>query len=142
MLRSILILTAFLMIHTSVSAQVEKEVQIKIHDTLYFDACQGDVFEHIDLYKKTRFEQDTVDFVSINGQDFYDAFFNTGDFDVARLPCSYSGSYGVIKHIMAVQGDNGIEQTVIVAMIENGVSAAYMFGDVFMTKEVLYAPKQ
>ena len=142
MLRSILILLAVIAIHISVSAQVEKEVQIKIHDTIYFDACQGDVFEHIDLYKKTRFEQDTVDFDSVDGEAFYDAFFNTGDFDVARLPCSYSGSYGVIKHIMTVIDDTGTEHTVIIAMIENGVSAAYMLGDAFMTDEVLYAPKQ
>ena len=43
---------------------------------------------------------------------------------------------------MAVIDDTGIEYTVIVAMIENGVSAAYMLGDAFMTEEVLYAPKQ
>ena len=137
-----LILLAVIVIHIAVSAQVEKEVQIKIHDTIYFDACQGDVYEHIDLYKKTRFEQDTLDFDSVDGEAFYDAFFNTGDFDVARLPCFYSGSYGVIKHITAVIDDTGIEYTVIIAMIENGVSAAYMLGDAFMTEEVLYAPKQ
>ena len=70
--RSILILLAVIVIHIGVSAQVEKEVQIKIHDTIYFDECQGDVYEHIDLYKKTRFEQDTVDFDSVDGEAFYE----------------------------------------------------------------------
>lgn len=123
-------------------AQYEQEIQIKLHDTIYFDKCNGEIFDYIDLYKKTRFESDTIDFDSLDGTAFYDAFFNTGDFDVARLPCSYSGSYGVIKHIMGIIDDEGNNRTVIIAMIENGVSAAYLIDDAFMTEEVLYAPKR
>jgi hypothetical protein len=43
---------------------------------------------------------------------------------------------------MAGQDAEGNNVNIIIAMIENGVSAAYIMEDAFIHEEVLYAPKQ
>ena len=97
----------------------------------------------IDYYKKTRFEtDDTISLNDLYNWDFYNTFFNTGDFDVSRLPCSMKGRYGIIKHIMTITDDKGENHTVVIAMIENNSSAAYIMEEAFLNDELLYAPKQ
>lgn len=125
------------------SSAQENEVEIRVQDTLYFDQCNTDSYQFIDYYKKTRFE--TTDTISLNdlyNWDFYNTFFNTGDFDVSRLPCSMKGRYGIIKHIMTITDDKGENHTVVIAMIENNSSAAYITEEAFLNDELLYAPKQ
>ena len=121
----------------------ENEVEIRVQDTLYFDQCNTDSYQFIDYYKKTRFEtEDTINLNDLYNWDFYNTFFNTGDFDVSRLPCSMKGRYGIIKHIMTITDDKGENHTVVIAMIENNSSAAYITEEAFLNDELLYAPKQ
>lgn len=121
----------------------ENEVEIRVQDTLYFDQCNTDSYQFIDYYKKTRFEtEDTISLNDLYNWDFYNTFFNTGDFDVSRLPCSMKGRYGIIRHIMTITDDKGENHTVVIAMIENNSSAAYITEEAFLNDELLYAPKQ
>lgn len=125
------------------SSAQENEVEISVQDTLYFDQCNTDSYQFIDYYKKTRFEtEDTISLNDLYNWDFYNTFFNTGDFDVSRLPCSMKGRYGIIKHIMTITDDKGENHTVVIAMIENNSSAAYITEEAFLNDELLYAPKQ
>jgi hypothetical protein len=125
------------------SSAQENEVEIRVQDTLYFDQCNTDSYQFIDYYKKTRFEtEDTISINDLYNWDFYNTFFNTGDFDVSRLPCSMKGRYGIIKHIMTITDDKGENHTVVIAMIENNSSAAYITEEAFLNDELLYAPKQ
>mgnify|MGYP001057532291 FL=1 len=125
------------------SSAQENEVEIRVQDTLYFDQCNTDSYQFIDYYKKTRFEtKDTISLNDLYNWDFYNTFFNTGDFDVSRLPCSMKGRYGIIKHIMTITDDKGENHTVVIAMIENNSSAAYITEEAFLNDELLYAPKQ
>lgn len=125
------------------SSAQENEVEIRVQDTLYFDQCNTDSYQFIDYYKKTRFEtEDTISLNDLYNWDFYNTFFNTGDFDVSRLPCSMKGHYGIIKHIMTITDDKGENHTVVIAMIENNSSAAYITEEAFLNDELLYAPKQ
>lgn len=125
------------------SSAQENEVEIRVQDTLYFDQCNTDSYQFIDYYKKTRFEtDDTISLNDLYNWDFYNTFFNTGDFDVSRLPCSMKGRYGIIKHIMTITDDKGENHTVVIAMIENNSSAAYITEEAFLNDELLYAPKQ
>lgn len=125
------------------SSAQENEVEIRVQDTLYFDQCNTDSYQFIDYYKKTRFEtEDTINLNDLYNWDFYNTFFNTGDFDVSRLPCSMKGRYGIIKHIMTITDDKGENHTVVIAMIENNSSAAYITEEAFLNDELLYAPKQ
>jgi hypothetical protein len=125
------------------SSAQENEVEIRVQDTLYFDQCNTDSYQFIDYYKKTRFEtEDTIRLNDLYNWDFYNTFFNTGDFDVSRLPCSMKGRYGIIKHIMTITDDKGENHTVVIAMIENNSSAAYITEEAFLNDELLYAPKQ
>jgi hypothetical protein len=123
----------------SANAQSE-DVEIQIGDTLYFDVCEGDSYTFIDYYKKTRFEKDTLNTDTISGWEFYKAFFETGDFDVTRMPCELKGQYGIINHIM-VSEVNAKEKMVVIAVIEKGVSIAYIVEESFSLGEVTYAPK-
>jgi len=125
------------------SSAQENEIEIRVQDTLYFDQCNTDSYQFIDYYKKTRFEtEDTISLNDLYNWDFYNTFFNTGDFDVSRLPCSMKGRYGIIKHIMTITDDKGENHTVVIAMIENNSSAAYITEEAFLNDELLYAPKQ
>lgn len=125
------------------SSAQENEVEIRVQDTLYFNQCNTDSYQFIDYYKKTRFEtEDTISLNDLYNWDFYNTFFNTGDFDVSRLPCSMKGRYGIIKHIMTITDDKGENHTVVIAMIENNSSAAYITEEAFLNDELLYAPKQ
>lgn len=125
------------------SSAQENEVEIRVQDTLYFDQCNTNSYQFIDYYKKTRFEtEDTISLNDLYNWDFYNTFFNTGDFDVSRLPCSMKGRYGIIKHIMTITDDKGENHTVVIAMIENNSSAAYIMEEAFLNDELLYASKQ
>jgi hypothetical protein len=132
----LLILSCFTL---SANAQ-SQDVEIQIGDTLYFDVCEGDSYTFIDYYKKTRFEKDTLDTDTISGWEFYNTFFKTGDFDVTRMPCKLKGQYGIINHIMISEVDD-VEKMVVIAVIEKGVSIAYIMEESFSLGEVTYAPK-
>ena len=127
---------------TTFTLFAQEEVEIKIQDTLYFNECNSISYKYIDYYKKTRFEEkDTNDLTDMYNWDFYNAFFSTGDFDVSRLPCSMKGKYGIIKHIMSIHSEHNISKTVVIAMIENNISAAYITENAFLNDELIYAPK-
>lgn len=137
-MRSILILIFGLSSFLSF-AQTE-EVELAVGDTLYFGVCDGEAYSYIDLYVKTRFEKDSISYDTLNNWEFYNRFFGSGDFDVTRLPCSYKNSYGIIKHMMSVQNKDGEWMNVVIAMIEDGKSAAYIVEDAFLNEEVLASP--
>ncbi|MFY0643312.1 MAG: hypothetical protein JXR19_02480 [Bacteroidia bacterium] len=134
-----LISIAFLFVCSLIYAQEEHELQFG--DTLYFGACHSEAYTYMDLYVKTRFEKDSISYDSLFEWEFYNRFFNTGDFDVSRMPCSYSGKYGVIKHMMAIETDQGDVINVVVAMILDGKSVAYIVEEAFINEEVLLAPQ-
>lgn len=121
-----------------ISYSQQEEVVLKFGDTLQFNECNGTGYKYIDLYVKTRFEKDSASMDSLFDWEFYNAFFNTGDFDVSRLPCSYQGRYGIIKHMMAIEGEHDDVYNVIIVMIEDGKSAAYIIEDAFTHEEVIY----
>lgn len=120
----------------------QEEVQLQLDDTLYFAPIEADNYIYIDYYKKTRFEKERIDMDTCYNLNFYNRFFGDGDFDVSRMPKRLANSYGIIKYIMAGQDAEGNNVNIIIAMIENGVSAAYIMEDAFIHEEVLYAPKQ
>jgi hypothetical protein len=137
-----IIITTLVLIAAATLARAQEDVQLQLGDTLYFANGEGDSYTYIDYYQKTRFEKEKVDFDSLYNWEFYNTFFGTGDFDVTRMPKSMKGRYGIIKHFMAVQDDAGKDRNVVIVMIENGVSAAYIVEEAFLNEEVLYAPKQ
>lgn len=116
------------------------EVVVEIGDTLYFEACNGDNYTYIDYFQKTRFEEDKPLSDTATGLNYYNSFFNTGDFDVHRLPCNMRGKYGVIKHMMMVELETIGTKTVFIAEIEKGKTAAYILEDAFATVEVVWSP--
>jgi hypothetical protein len=52
------------------------------------------------------------------------------------------GQYGVIKHIMRITDEKNNNHTIVIAMIENNVSAAYITEGAFLNDELIYAPKK
>jgi aryl carrier-like protein len=146
MIKKLIIFIGFACVGILTHAQ--NEAELSVGDTLIFDGCDSISFKYIDLYVKTRFEEGkAIDFDTLNEWAFYDAFFNTGDFDVTRLPCSYEGRSAVIKHMFAAEvptEDGGIPKimTVVIAMIDKGKSAAYIIEEAFYNEEVLFVPKE
>ena len=127
----------------SLTCTAQEEATLQIGDTLYFDVCSETNYKYIDYFKKTRFEKDTIQSDTLTGWNFYNRFFDTGDFDVKRMPCSFSGGYGIIKHFLSVESKtDGLPQTVVIVSIELGVSAAYITEAAFINEEILYAPRQ
>lgn len=135
-------LVVLLVLLFSIPSMAQEEMELTIGDTLYFGACTGEAYTYIDLYVKTRFEQDSISYDSIDGWEFYNRFFGTGDFDVSRLPCGYKDRFGIIKHMMAIQNDEGEQMNVVIVMIEDGISAGYMIEEAFIHEEVLASPAQ
>lgn len=136
-----LILTLLLACSLVSFAQSEEEALLEVGDTIYFGECVGVSYQYIDLYVKTRFELDSISYDSLDGWAFYNRFFNDGDFDVSRLPCSYRGQYGVIKHLMAVRDEDDNWVNVVVVMIEDGRSVGYIIENAFES-EIIYVPKE
>ena len=124
----------------SLPVMAQDEAEIHIGDTVYFGECSGSNFSYVDLYVKTRFEQDSISYDTINEWAFYNRFFNTGDFNVSRLPCEYEGKSAVIKHMMSIEDENGQWHSVIIAMIVDGSSAAWITEDAFAEGEVMLTP--
>lgn len=131
-----------LFITASSTLFAQEEVEINIGDSLYFADCDSGQYDYIDLYVKTRFEKDSISYDTLNGWAFYNRFFNTGDFDVSRLPCRYEGSYGVIKHMMSVKNNEDQWVNVVIVMIKDGKSVGYIVEEAFIREEVIYAPKK
>ena len=136
------ILYLFIIFCSSTLAFAQEEVEIQFGDTLYFGQCDAEAYTYIDFYSKTRFELDSISYDSINGWDFYNRFFNTGDFDVSRLPKSFEGAYGIVKHMMSIESTEGVWINIVIVMIEDGKSAAYIVEDAFIEEEVIFAPAQ
>lgn len=136
------IYVVFLVMLAGLSLKAQEEVTLEIGDSLYFEACDQEAYEYIDLYVKTRFELDSISYDSLSDWAFYNRFFNTGDFDVSRLPCKYSGQFGIIKHMMSMQNPEGEWLNVVVAMIKDGKSAAYVVEQAFTEGEVWVVKKR
>jgi hypothetical protein len=121
-----------------VGALFAQDTEVKVGDTLYFSECSGENYTYIDYYAKTRQEEDSTDYRQLEGWEFYYSFFGKGDFDVTRLPCSHQNSYAVIKHIMQVEDSDKNWHTVVMALMEDELSAAYLIEEAF-AEEVLLA---
>jgi hypothetical protein len=72
------------------------EVEIKRGDTLQVGKAAGEVFQHLDLYRKTRWAGNEPTYDTATGNGFFQSFFATGDFDVAELPKAYTGRKFVV----------------------------------------------
>lgn len=95
-MRPLLIL--FFIMAGSLQAQSagEAEVEISRGDTLQIGKAKADVFEHLDMYRKTRWAGNEPSYDTATGNGFFKSFFATGDFDVAELPKAYAGRKFVV----------------------------------------------
>ncbi len=94
-----LLLILFLVLAGSLQAQSSGDVEVEIGrgDTLQIGKAKGrDVFEHIDMYRKTRWTGNEPSYDTATGNGFFQSFFATGDFDVAELPKAYEGRKFVV----------------------------------------------
>ena len=135
-----LAVTIFLLSTATVANAQTQEVVLEIGDTLYFDQCIGDNYAYIDYFQKTRFEEDKLLHDTATGIRYYKAFFDTGDFDVHRMPSNMKGRYGLIKHMMQVKLEEIGTQAVFIAEIEKGRTAAYVLELAFSQGEVIWSP--
>lgn len=131
----------------AINTQAQQYAEIEVGDTLYFAPCDGESYKYMDLYKKSRIDpRDTFNYDLLDNWDFYNTFFEFGDFDVSRVPCEYQKNYGIVKHIMAVEVPDGTEpppmQTIVVIMIEYGLSAAYLIESAFTEGEVFVSKRK
>lgn len=95
-MRPLLIL--FFVLAGSLQAQGLEEVEVEISrgDTLQIGKTKADVFEHLDMYRKTRWAGNEPSYDTATGNGFFQSFFATGDFDVAELPKAYAGRKFVV----------------------------------------------
>lgn len=130
-----------LLLFTAILADAQaQEVVLELGDTLYFDQCSGDNYTYIDYFEKTRFEADPLRQDTATEANYYTNFFDTGDFDVHRMPCNMKGKYGIIKHMMQVELKEIGTQAVFIAEIEKGKTAAYVIELAFSRGEVIWSP--
>ncbi len=80
----------------------------------------------MDLFKKTRWETDTVGYDTLTGEGLYNAFFMTGDFDVARLPCSYKGKFAIIASVQFMSEPGKEPRTVVFGIIEKDIKVVWI----------------
>lgn len=140
----------FILIITLLSfgVQAQQYAEIEVGDTLYFAPCNGESYQYMDLYKKSRIDpRDTFNYDVLNDWEFYNTFFEFGDFDVSRVPCEYQYNFGIIKHIMAVEIPDSTAstpptQTIVIVMIEYGLSAAYLVENAFSEGEVYVSKRK
>ena len=133
-------ITVFILF-TAIAADAQtQEMVLEIGDTLYFDQCTGENYTYIDYFQKTRFEGDPLRQDTATGMNYYTIFFDTGDFDVHRMPCNMEGKYGIIKHMMQVELEEIGTQAVFIAEIEKGKTAAYVLELAFSHGEVIWSP--
>jgi hypothetical protein len=118
------VLIGFMLMAFLAKAQIQKE--LTIGDTLYFNNCSGNNYLYIDLYLKTRWEDTTLTYDKNTGTGFYEYFFSKGDFDVARMPCSYKGSFAVISAAQQVPKQDGTTRLVVLAIIEKDKRVAWL----------------
>lgn len=64
-----------------------------------------DFFEHLDMFRKTRWDKDAPGYDTATGNGFYGSFFK-GDFDVSELPASYKGEKFVILGVEVLKNKN------------------------------------
>lgn len=129
----------------SVSAQTEdtdttKQLVIEIGDTLTFKTnCETGTFNFIDLYTKTRYTDSILNFNYFTGEGFHKAFFGSGDFDAARLPCSYNGQkFAIISTQYFTDKNTGVQRFVVFVMLEDWRKVAWLeFIDAYQAGEVV-----
>jgi len=138
-MKKILSLILILLAAIAVKAQTQEAV-VEIGDTLFFDQCAGENYKYIDYFQKTRFEVDKPLSDTATGFNYYRTFFDTGDFDVHRMPCEMAGKYGIIKHMMQVELEKIGKQIVFIAEIEKGKTAAYIVEPAFAQGEIVWSP--
>jgi hypothetical protein len=114
------------MLFLNVVCQAQEQKDLTIGDTLYFNACNGDNYQYIDLYVKTRWEDTTLTYNKNTGDGFYEYFFSKGDFDVARMPCSYKGNFAVISAAQEVPRNDGTSRLVVLAILEKDKRVAWL----------------
>jgi hypothetical protein len=139
-MRELVFTTLILVAALATKAQTQEAV-IELGDTLYFEQCTSTDYTYIDYYQKTRFEEDKFLADTATGINYYKGFFDTGDFDVHRMPCSMKGSYGIVKYMMQLKLEKIGAQVVFIAEIEPGKKAAYVLELAFTSGEVRWSPK-
>lgn len=121
----------------------QQESELQAGDTLYFATCDSSNYTYIDYYKKSRIEDgDTLNYNKLEFWEFYNAFFELGDFDVTRMPCERQEDFCIVKHMMQLTAEGSPPVTVVIGLMSDGLSAAYIVEDAFLAEEVLLAPKQ
>lgn len=141
MCRQLISFTLLLMLSIVSSGQDtdHRDIDISVGDTLEFWNCEGDNFEFIDLYSKTRFEETDLVYDSTTGEGFYEYFFTTGDFDVHRLTCDYARTKCIITAINYVTDDDGSQRLVIFATIKANEKVAWIEAqEAFSAGEVVW----
>lgn len=92
-MRNTIFITAIcLLLCTQVSfAQQLVEKQLEIGMLVKINSCKAGKtsFESMDMYRKTRIPDSTIEIDSATGEGIFENFFAPGDFDAKRAPCEY-----------------------------------------------------
>ena len=116
---------------------------ISYGDTVFFGPCSGTHFEYMDYHVKTRFSEEQKSFEDIDGPQFYNEYFLTGDFDASRMPCELSGKFGIVKHISATEEtEDQPFSAIIIVMIEDGKTTGNIIPQAFESGEAILVPKK
>jgi len=120
-LAKVLLLVIAVFSTTIYSRAQKRDINIVVGDSLVLNRCSNkDIgFLHIDIVVKTRWVNRGLTYNKETGEGFYDYFFNEGDFDSKRLPCSYAGRKFRIANIQQYNNDDGSTRTVIIGQIDN-----------------------
>lgn len=123
-------------------SQKKENLELAVGDTLEFGKCKGADYLYMDLYTKTRFEPNNDTFDIETGDGFYNYFFNTGDFDATKLPCSYSGKKASIVAFQDVEDNETHEiRTIILVKVAEHSVVWIEFLQAYDNDEVLVIPK-
>lgn len=115
MMRLQVLITFLFMMAISANAGVQDSTrQVGVGDSVFISACPVKGFQHIQYYKKTRFPNPDATYDKTTGDDFYEYFFQDGDFDAKYLPCEYGAKkYRIISIRTLVDKNTGLDRTVM-----------------------------
>lgn len=114
-MKSCLLLLFSMLLFTNGQANTtDSSRAVNVGDSVIISACPAKGFMHIQYYKKTRFSDPNATYDKATGDNFYEYFFNEGDFDAKHLPCEYGGKpYRIIAFKTLVDKNTGADRPVM-----------------------------
>lgn len=114
----------------------QTEVQIQVGSLLELAPIDSSSYQYIDLYTKTRFEEQEIYYDSLSGSGLYDYFFGRGDFDAHRLPGTMNGERLKIAAFQNVEDQDGNVRTIILCWQQQNKSMIWIEMNAFDVGEV------